>query len=180
MHARHEPFRTPTTIAAGAIFAALVTVATYLFIIPIPATTGYFNLGESMVYIAALVFGPFSGLIAGAGASIADLLIPGGAAFAPATLIIKTTEGFMVGYLNKSLLKKTKSTTISATTSILVGGLIMIFGYFAYEVVILGFPMTIALLEVPFNIMQMLAGLAVAVPIIHAIRRVFPQLKNHL
>ena len=167
-------------IAAAAIFAALVAVATYLFVIPIPATTGYFNLGETIIYTAALVLGPFVGAFAGAGAAIADLLVPGGAVFAPATLIIKTSEGFTVGFLNRKLLKKTQSITLSATISVVLGGLIMIFGYFAYEIAVLGFPVAAALLEVPFNVVQMLVGLLIAVPIMHAVLRVFPQLKSYL
>ena len=41
-----------------------------------------------------------------------------------------------------------------------------------------GYPLAVALVEVPFNIMQMLVGLIVAVPIMHVVLRVFPQLKN--
>jgi uncharacterized membrane protein len=167
-------------IAVAAVFAALTAVATYLFVIPIPATTGYFNLGETIIYTAALVLGPFVGAFAGAGAAIADLLVPGGAVFAPATLAIKTLEGFTVGALNKKLLKKTQSITISATTSVISGGLIMIFGYFTYEIAVLGFPVAGALLEVPFNLVQMIVGLLIAVPIMHAVLQVFPQLKSYL
>ena len=169
---------TAAIIAEGAIFAALVAVATFIFVIPIPATTGYFNLGETVIYIAALLFGPFVGTFAGGGASIADILVPGGAIFAPGTLIIKASEGFTVGFLNNKLKQKTKSLTLSATISVVLGGLIMIFGYFTYEIVVLGFPVGAVLLEVPFNVVQMLVGLIVAVPIMHAVLRVFPQLKS--
>ena len=165
-------------VAEGAIFAALVAVATFIFVIPIPATTGYFNLGETIIYVAALLFGPFVGAFAGGGASIADLLVPGGAVFAPGTLVIKALEGFTVGFLNNKLKHKTKNLTISATISVVLGGLIMIFGYFTYEVVVLGFPIGVVVLEVPFNVVQMLVGLLVAVPIMHAVLRVFPQLKS--
>lgn len=61
--------KTPTKsaafqIAIAAIFAALVAAATLTFVIPIPATSGYFNLGEALIYVAALLFGPVVGLIA--------------------------------------------------------------------------------------------------------------------
>ena len=52
-------------IAAAAIFASLVAAATLLFVIPIPATSGYFNLGETLIYVAALLFGPLVGLSRG-------------------------------------------------------------------------------------------------------------------
>jgi uncharacterized membrane protein len=165
-------------IALGAIFAALVAVATLTFVIPIPATSGYFNLGEVLIYVAALLFGPFVGLIAGGGAAIADALVA--AQFAPGTLAIKALEGFLVGYLTKALNKKIKSLTICATIAIIIGGFEMVAGYFLYETLVLGYPAELALLEVPFNIVQMLVGLVIAIPVMHAVLRVFPQLKSYL
>jgi uncharacterized membrane protein len=165
-------------IALGAIFAALVAVATLTFVIPIPATSGYFNLGEVIIYVAALLFGPLIGFLAGGGAAISDALVA--AQYAPGTFAIKATEGFLVGYLTKQLNKKIKSLTICATIAILIGGLEMVAGYFLYETLALGYPAALALLEVPFNIVQMLVGLVIAVPVMHAVLRVFPQLKSYL
>jgi uncharacterized membrane protein len=165
-------------IALGAIFAALVAVATLTFVIPIPATSGYFNLGEVLIYVAALLFGPFVGLIAGGDAAIADTLVA--AQFAPGTLAIKALEGFLVGYLTKALNKKIKSLTICATIAIIIGGFEMVTGYFIYETLALGYPAELALLEVPFNTVQMLVGLVIAIPVMHAVLRVFPQLKSYI
>jgi uncharacterized membrane protein len=163
-------------IAAAAIFAALVAAATLLFVVPIPATSGYFNLGETLIYIAALLFGPIVGATAGAGATIADILVA--AQFAPGTFTIKAIEGFLVGFLNKKLNQKTQSITLSATIAIVIGGFEMVLGYFLYEHLVLGYPFALALVEVPFNIIQMLIGLLVAIPVMHAVLRVFPQLKS--
>jgi uncharacterized membrane protein len=163
-------------IAAAAIFAALVAAATLLFVIPIPATSGYFNLGETLIYIAALLFGPLVGATAGAGASIADVLVA--AQYAPGTFIIKGIEGFLVGFLTKKLNQKTKRLTLSATIAIIIGGFEMVLGYFLYETLVLAYPVALALAEVPFNIVQMLIGLIIAVPVMHAILRIFPQLKS--
>ena len=104
--------------------------------IPIPATSGYFNLGETLIYIAALLFGPFVGAIAGAGATISDALVA--AQYAPGTFTIKAIEGFFVGFLYKKLVQKTKSITLSATIVIVVGGFEMVLGYFLYETLVLG------------------------------------------
>ena len=164
------------TIATTAIFAALVAVTTLLFVIPIPATSGYFNLGETFIYIAALLFGPLVGTIAGMGASIADILVA--AQFAPGTFTIKGIEGFLVGFLNKKLNQKTKNATLSATIAIVIGGFEMVLGYFLYETLVLSYPLAFAVVEVPFNIVQMIIGLIIAVPVMHAILRVFPQLKS--
>ena len=164
------------TIATTAIFAGLVAVTTLLFVIPIPATSGYFNLGETFIYIAALLFGPLVGTIAGMGASIADILVA--AQFAPGTFTIKGIEGFLVGFLNKKLNQKTKNATLSATIAIVIGGFEMVLGYFLYETLVLSYPLALAVVEVPFNIVQMIIGLIIAVPVMHAILRVFPQLKS--
>jgi uncharacterized membrane protein len=145
-------------------------------VVPIPATSGYFNLGETLIYIAALLLGPLVGATAGAGATIADILVA--AQFAPGTFTIKAIEGFLVGFLNKKLNKKTRSITLSATVAIVIGGFEMVLGYFLYEQLVLGYPFALALVEVPFNIVQMLIGLLVAIPVMHAVLRVFPQLKS--
>ena len=170
---------TPSTsfkIAAATIFAAVVAVATLLFVVPIPATSGYFNLGETLIYVAALLLGPIIGATAGAGATIADILVA--AQFAPGTFAIKGIEGYLVGFLNQKLNQKTKSITLSATIAIIIGGLEMVLGYFLYETLVLGYPFALAAVEVPFNIVQMLIGLIVAVPVMHAVLKVFPQLKS--
>jgi Predicted membrane protein len=166
-------------IALAAIFAALVAVATILFVIPIPATSGYFNLGETIIYIAALLFGPFVGAIAGAGASLSDVYL-GYGVFAPGTLIIKGLEGAIVGLLFIKLQKYIKNTTVCAAIAVVVGGSEMVLGYFLYEQFVLGYPFLQALAEVPGNIVQMLVGLIVAIPVMHAVRRIFPQLKSYL
>jgi uncharacterized membrane protein len=166
------------TIAASAVFASLVFVATYLFAIYIPTTGGYFNLGETIIYIAALIFGPLSGSLAGGvGAMIADIML-GYAPFAPGTLTIKGFEGLIVGFLYMKLQKYTTNRDLSATIAIAVGGLEMVAGYFLYEQIVLGYPFAAALVEVPANIVQMTIGLIIAVPVVHAIQRIFPQLKR--
>jgi len=168
--------KTPLKLALAAVFAALVCVATLALVISIPATSGYFNLGETVIYIAALLFGSLVGAFAGGGAAIADMLVA--AQFAPGTLIIKGFEGAIVGFLNKKLQKRTRSLSLSATASIIIGGLEMVAGYFIYEQLVLGYPLAVALVEVPFNMVQMLVGLVVAIPVMHIILRVFPQLKS--
>lgn len=97
---------TTTKLALTPIFVALVTVTTMAFVISIPATAGYFNLGETVIYVAAILFGPYVGAISGGvGAAIADLLLA--PVFAPATLITKALEGAIVGFLGKRMLKFT-------------------------------------------------------------------------
>jgi uncharacterized membrane protein len=169
---------TPLKLALAAIFGALATVVTMSIAIPIPATSGYFNFGEAIVYTAALVFGPFVGGFTGGSIAIADIIVPGAAQFAPGTLVIKSLEGLIVGFLNRKLQKRISSLGLSAAISVVVGGLEMVAGYFIYEQLVLGFSMPVALVEVPFNIVQMIVGLIVAVPIMYVVLRVFPQIKS--
>ncbi len=168
--------KTPLKLALAAVFAALVCVATLALVISIPATSGYFNLGETVIYIAALLFGPLVGAMAGGGAAIADMIVA--PQFALGTLIIKGFEGGIVGFLNKKLQQRTRNRSLSTTVAVIIGGLEMVAGYFIYEQLVLGYPFAAALVEVPFNIVQMLVGLLVAIPITHIILRVFPQLKS--
>lgn len=89
----------PYNLAAAALFTALVCVVTISFSIYVPATQGFFNVGESMVYLSAIFFGPLVGALAGGvGSMLADIIL-GYPHYAPATLIIKACEGAIVGTL---------------------------------------------------------------------------------
>ncbi|MHA1332391.1 MAG: ECF transporter S component, partial [Candidatus Hodarchaeales archaeon] len=84
-------------VALTAVFTTLTFLSTSLFQFSLVSTSGYFNLGEAFVYLAALVGGPFVGCISGGfGSALADIFL-GAGAFAPATLILKGMEGFVVG-----------------------------------------------------------------------------------
>ncbi|MFX1514960.1 MAG: ECF transporter S component [Promethearchaeota archaeon] len=89
-------------IAMAAAFIAMVFLSTSLFYIALVSSTGFFNLGEAFVYLAALIGGPIVGALAGGiGAAMADMAL-GYGVFAPGTLVFKGLEGFTVGFLYKS------------------------------------------------------------------------------
>ncbi|MFB3889138.1 MAG: ECF transporter S component [Candidatus Bathyarchaeia archaeon] len=172
-----DPHKTPLQLAVGSLFAALVFVVTYSFPIFIPATGGYFNFGETIIYVAALTFGPVAGgLCGGVGAMIADALLA--PQFAAGTLVIKLVEGAVVGSLSRRLSKRLSRLAVAASVSVVVGGLWMVAGYFVYEQLVLGYPLAAALVEVPANLAQMAISLVIAVPIVHVVFRMFPQLKS--
>jgi uncharacterized membrane protein len=218
-------------LSISALMTALVAVLTVSFQIAVPATQGYFNLGEVGVFITAILFGPIIGGVAGGvGSMIADLAT-GYVLYAPGTLIIKGLEGFTVGYLSWAfrdwfsakqlrylgiglglglaicmvvigvlrfggelaswgspwweipfflpswvwfiLALLLGSMTIFLTikynpqaawnvTAMLLGGFIIIAGYFLYEFVIFQYA---AVMELPFNFMQVMVGILVALPI---------------
>jgi uncharacterized membrane protein len=171
-----ESMRIAFKLAIAAVFAALVCIATIVFTISIPATSGYFNLGETVIYVAALLFGPYvGGLAGGVGASIADMIVA--AQFAPGTLVIKGVEGLIVGFLNARLPKWMEMLSLNAIIAVIVGGFEMVAGYFLYENMVLSYSFAAATVEIPFNIVQMLVGLIVSIPVVRIVLRVFPQLR---
>ena len=88
-------------VALAAISTALVCVSTIAFSVYVPQTRGFFNVGETMIFATAILFGPLIGSFAGGvGSMLADLLL-GYPYYAPATLIIKATEGAIVGHLSR-------------------------------------------------------------------------------
>lgn len=92
---------TPLKIALTAISTALVCVVTIAFSVYVPQTRGFFNVGETMIFTTAILFGPLIGGFAGGiGSMVADILL-GYPYYAPATLLIKGTEGVIVGYLSR-------------------------------------------------------------------------------
>jgi uncharacterized membrane protein len=107
-------------ITSTAIFAALVFVATMVIRITIPATGGYFNVGDSMIYVGALLYGPFvGGLAGGIGAALVDAI--GYAIFAPGTFIIKLFEGTIVGYVGCKIHPRTPTVNFWRALSIFFG-----------------------------------------------------------
>jgi len=87
------------TLVYGALGIALVALATMSIQIPVPQTRGYINLGDTVIFVFAMLFGARIGALAGGvGSALADLLT-GYAHWAPFTLVIKGIEGLLVGLL---------------------------------------------------------------------------------
>src|SRR2546422_6592659 len=161
--------RTPVvTITVTAVFTALVFLSTYLFQIPIPATQGYFNLGDIMIFITALSFGStVGGFAGGIGSALSDAFA-GFGTFAPFTLIIKGLEGYVAGLISgRSVQRRTLMIAWAA------GSVLMVLGYFLAEsfffALVFGSSeftgIAAASGEVPFNILQVVGGGAVGIPV---------------
>ncbi|MHA2281348.1 MAG: ECF transporter S component [Promethearchaeota archaeon] len=121
------------------IFSALICILTMVISIPIPATQGFINIGDAGVMITGLMFGPIVGGIAGGvGSALADVIL-GYTIYAPATLIIKGLEGFLVGLIAdpKKIDSRLKSRDLFA---VIIGGITMAYGYFLYEIFLFGIP----------------------------------------
>ncbi|HIQ13921.1 MAG TPA: hypothetical protein EYH44_06025, partial [Thermoprotei archaeon] len=124
-------------------------ISTIVISIYIPATRGFFNIGEFGVYIAALTGGPIVGLIAGGfGSALADIFL-GYEYYAPITLIVKGLEGLIVGYLASKLVRIRFNRWMGITASLAVAALAITIGSAYYigeaEVTILNISYVISL-----------------------------------
>lgn len=135
MQAKASSTRVTLRLAMAPVFAALVCIATIAFTVSVPATSGYFNIGETIIYVAALLFGPYVGAFAGGlGAAIADMIVA--PVFAPGTFVIKSFEGAIVGFLGKKLTMQTSKSNWKTYTTLLgvvVGVLLAITGSLYYS-----------------------------------------------
>ena len=97
---------------------------------------------------------------------MADIL--GFPAFAPYTLVIKGLEGLLAGLIRdgKSVFRDVLGWAAGATA--------MVLGYFVAEAYIMGFGVSAALIEVPANLLQVVSGGVVGIPIARALRKRLP------
>jgi len=148
-------------IAISAIMAALICATTLLIQLPVPATQGFFNIGDAMVMVAAITFGPIVGFFAGGvGSSLADL-IGGWHVWVPFTLVIKGLEGFIAGSI--MVLDDENNSVKTKIVAWIAAGAEMVVGYFLVQYYMYG--LGAALTEMPFNILQMAVGGIVGIPL---------------
>lgn len=128
--------RTTFQLALSAVFTALTLVATIVISIPIPATGGYVNVGDTMIFLSGALFGPFVGGISGGLGSMAADLILGYSFYAPFTFLIKGLEGVLCGLLGYFVANKFKKHVLRygfQFVSFVLSGLFMCAGYFFVE-----------------------------------------------
>ena len=150
-------------IALSGILTALVFVVTYLIKIPIPSTEGYVNPGDSVILISAFILGPYAAIPAAIGSALSDLLA-GYAVYILPTFIIKGLVGLVAGLI----LKHGAGESVSfgrRLVAFTVAELIMVGGYFAFESMPFMYGVAAALVSVPFNLIQGLAGMLMAFPV---------------
>lgn len=169
-------------LTLAALSIALVTLATVIVRIPNPATQGYINLGDALLFTLALVFGwRIGGLAGGVGSALADAL-GGYFIWAPWTLVIKGIEGVLVGTIAFWGTRGGRGTPvgrdtpdagdtpggrnsgrIAAFAAVLVGGAWMVAGYYLAGTVLFGG--VAALTEIPGNLVQASVAVVVALPL---------------
>ncbi len=116
-------FRVGITVA----FITLAFLGTTAIRIPIPASGGYFNLGDTFVMAAALLYGPLVGGVVGMlGPALADAI--GFPQFILATGVVKGVEGLLVGALSRN-----NPSTARVLLALAVGIVVLVGGYYIFE-----------------------------------------------
>ncbi|MBN1123158.1 MAG: ECF transporter S component [Anaerolineae bacterium] len=162
----------PRTLAITAVMTALVWGLTMVHVAITPAV-GYVHLGDIVIYLASFAFGPWVGLIAGGlGTGLADI-VSGYASFAPLSLVVHGLQGFVAGWIAYR-----KPNAGRLALGVIIGGLILVSGYFAGEalIAIYGGPV-VAASEVPFNAVQAGFG-ALGAVVYAAVARAYPRLRQ--
>lgn len=157
----------------GGLLMALIALATAFLAFPIPGVTGaYVNAGDGCVFAAAYYLpGVLGAVVAGIGSALADAML-GSLIYLPATLVIKGLMAFAAGKLFRIFKKKW-----GIVIAMLLSGLIMPAGYFIYECALYGAP--IAVLSIPFNLLQYAAGVILGVLIVKGMDFIFSRKTNH-
>lgn len=151
---------------------ALVFVATYLLNIklPIAANGGLVHLGTAMLFVIAILFGPKTGMIAGAvGMGLFDLFA-GWTAWAPITFLARGLQGYVVGRIAWSNGRNGGSKAFNLLATI-VSIPLMLGGYYIGESIIFS-SWIIPAASIPGNIVQNVIGVLVAIPAIIALKKV--------
>jgi len=160
-----------------AAFATLAFLGTMIIRIPIPVTGGYFNLGDTFVMAAALLYGPLiGGMVGTIGPASADAI--GFPQFILATAVVKGFEGLAVGLIAKDH----RGNTFRIILAIAIGIIILVAGYYIFEAIIYPamaiqipfFGVTdakAALAEIPPNLLQGVISGIIAFGIYKALNR---------
>jgi len=157
-------------IVLTALFVALVALATMAIKIPTGATQGYLNVGDAVIFAAAIWLGARTGLVAGGlGSALADVL-SAYAMWAPWTLVIKGVEGLLVGLLAHRAYRERGTLSAGTVGAMLLGAAWMVLGYYVAAGFLLGFGPALA--TVPENGLQGLAGVTIGVVLVRALHAV--------
>jgi uncharacterized membrane protein len=132
---RRRYVRAFNRIGIIAIFSAFAFLSTTFIRIPVPVSGGYFNIGDVFVMAAGILFGPLVGSLVGLiGPTASDAV--GYPQFIPATAVIKFTEGLLVGFIG---FRPGGVSANRCIVSLVVGGIIIVLGYFVFEAYIYPF-----------------------------------------
>jgi uncharacterized membrane protein len=158
-----EVLRNVITAGLFAAVICVVTVATGAFM-PKMSNGGYVNLGDSIIYMTAALINPvYAMFAAGIGSGLADLFLGAGVYILPTT-IIKGLMGLICAFIAKE--GKFSRYIIACV----VGGLIMLGGYFGFEAITVG--VSVATANMLVNLIQFAGGILFALLLYKTLPRI--------
>ena len=165
MEGTNTPIKTIDIVQIG-IMAAIIYIATYLIKIPV-GNKAVFHIGDSMVYLSAILLGKKKGVMAAAlGMTLFDLSTPW-FYWAPFTLIIKGGMAYLTAVIVYR--KGYKADNLwNNLFAFIVAGAWMVFGYFLSGLLVYKLTTNNAFLsfaDIPANIGQVIVGIALALPL---------------
>ena len=154
---------TKTLVISGMLTAILFIVTRIAY--PIPGTSAYVNMGDSVIYCTGLLIGaPWAVAVSAIGSALADWAI-GYPIYIPATILIKGLMGLVC-----AVLMRNDKLPRFVFTSILSGA-IMAIGYFVYEVLFIG-GWGYASVTITGNLIQWAAGVIGAAALYYPVKRI--------
>ncbi len=136
------------------LFAAIIAVFTAFVKIPTGINNGYIHFGDSVIYLAGCIVGPFGIFSSAIGGALADI-IAGATVWALPTAVIKVLNcvpfviATRVYKQKKGAYKTVNGYTVAMTV---VSAFVTVLGYLFAESLLYSFPT--ALTSVPFSIVQ--------------------------
>ena len=155
-----------------ALLVALVFISTKFinFKLPISINGGLVHMGNTMLFMSAIVFGSKKGAAAGAiGMGMFDIL-SGFAVWAPFTILIRGVMGFIIGTIANAHGRDGKS-FVWNLVAIIIAGLWMLASYYSAEGLIYGNWLT-PITSIPGNILQIVFGAVIGLPLASALKRI--------
>lgn len=149
----------------NSLFIAIVFVCTFVIKIPWPMSNsgGLIHMGNVALFTIALVFGKNKGALSGAfGMTLFDIL-SGYAVWAPFTFVIRGIMGYIIGYLAYKNNKGGNSHFYNLI-AIIVSSVWMILGYFIANVILYR-NISAAIASIPGDVIQIVLGIIVAIPL---------------
>ncbi len=156
-------------VALASMMTALVYVATCISV-PMPQPLGVWHIGDIASFVVAFLCGPLIGAFAcGVGATLFDVWNPlGGGAYiswAPATIVIRSFMGFLLGKLRRILPKRPM---LSELIAMILAATMKNICYFLYDYAIRG---PVAFLDLVTFFPLSAISIIITIPLLASVRK---------
>lgn len=173
-----KAFFTTKWITYTALLTALVIATSYIPYVPIPPF-GNLYWCDGVIFIAAYLIDPLAAFICGGIGTFLYDVIHGNSAMMFASLIIHGLQAAVVSVLVHYVFPK-KLEALWAGIASVVGGLIVIAGYFTLRYGINGYTLVASGYKAVANVIQEIVGIVIAMVICYATTFKQQLAKNHL